>query len=158
MRYALFGLLCFATALPGCCSGGGQPAEITNIKLGKLMKSSNGNLLLRTEVTRLPLVAGRSGDTDRTFGLCFHYKEGPKLGDVSLVTTPPAAVKTTTSGFSRYGAGNSVRLGLGQFAGREGDFCQELYFDAGDPPGRWRFALMRNGATLRTIDIDVYRP
>jgi hypothetical protein len=158
MRYATLGLPFLALALNACCSGGGSaPAEITGVKLGKLMNTSSG-YRLRTETSRLPLIAGRSGDTDRTFGLCFHYKEASKLGNLSIVVTAPAPFKTTTAGFSRQGAGNVARLTIEPMSKREGDFCQEMFFDANDPPGRWRMTLMRNESAVKTFDVDVYRP
>jgi hypothetical protein len=43
-------------------------------------------------------------------------------------------------------------------ASSAGDFCQETFFEAGDPPGRWRFTLRRDDTAVQTIDVDVYRP
>lgn len=154
MRYALLGLPCLALALLAC---GRAPGELTGVKLGPLMNTARG-LRLRAEASRLPLVASRPGNTDKNFGLCFHYKEPTSLGKVSILINPPAAIRTSNATFNRERVGNGVRLNLEPFANREGDFCQEMFFEAGDPPGRWRFTLLRDDAAVKTFDVDVYRP
>jgi hypothetical protein len=145
--------LCLA-ALLACKSS--SKAEITQPKLGTLTGPVD-RLQLKAEAARLPLVPSKSGDVDRNFGICFHYTEGQKLGEVAILVSPPGAIKTESVELEKEKAGDGVRMKLPALAG-EGDFCQEMFFEAGDPPGKWRFELQQGATAIKRWDVDVYTP
>lgn len=136
---------------------GGSKGEITNAKLGTI-SGSIPNLKLKAETSRLPLVPSRSGNTDKNFGICFHYKNPSALGEVAIVVTPPSAIKTDSVQLDKEKAGDGVRMKLEPLTGTEGDYCQEMFFEAGDPPGKWRFELQAGAASIRRWDAEVYAP
>ncbi len=136
---------------------GGPKAELTQARLGTL-SGSGENLKLRAETTRLPLIPSKSGNTDENFGICFHYTEPAKLGELAILVSPPSAIKTGSVELEQQKVGDGVRMKLPPMQGNEGDFCQEMFFEAGDPPGKWRFALQQGATTVKSWDIDVYAP
>lgn len=136
---------------------GGSKAELTQPRLGTL-SGSGENLKLRAETTRLPLIPSRSGNTDKNFGICFHYTESAKLGELAILVSPPSAIKTGSVELEQQKVGDGVRMKLPPMQGNEGDFCQEMFFEAGDPPGKWRFALQQGATTVKSWDVDVYAP
>ncbi|MBI3201765.1 MAG: hypothetical protein HYZ29_09510 [Myxococcales bacterium] len=152
---SLGGWFVIAAALLAC--KGGSKGEITQPKLGTI-SGSMPNLKLRAETTRLPLVPSRSGNTDKNFGICFHYKNPSALGDVAIVVTPPSAIKTDSVELQKEKVGGGVRMKLDPLSGSEGDYCQEMFFEAGDPPGRWRFELQAGTSAVKAWDVEVYAP
>jgi hypothetical protein len=126
------------------CSSQASSGTITQASFGTLQRVDRA-LARKDEVTRVPIVQGRSGDLDTTFGVCFHYTEGSSLHDVAVLVEPP--------GLSNPEDGILVKIKLKEQAGH---FCQEMYFDAGDPAGVWRFSLKEGGKVLSTWEIEAY--
>lgn len=147
--------LCVCLALLAC--KGSASGELTHAKLGTLSGSAQ-SLRLATETSRLPLVPSKSGDIAKNFGICFHYEHATKLGEVAILVQPPGAIKIDSVELEKEKAGTGVRMKLPPFATDAGDFCQEMFFEAGDPPGRWHFELLNGTTVVRTWDVEVYTP
>lgn len=146
---------CVCVALLACKSS--ERGEITQPRLGTL-SGSGQNLKLKAEASRLPLIPSQSGDTDKNFGICFHYEQPAKLGELAILVTPPAAIDTSSVELDKQKAGDGVRMKLPPLSGDEGDFCQEMFFEAGDPTGKWRFELQQGTTAIQRWDVDVYAP
>lgn len=136
---------------------GSSAGEVTQPKLGTLTGSAQSPKLA-SEVTRLPRIAGKSGEVNKNFGICFHYKQPSRLGELTVVVQPPGAIKTDNVALDKEKAGGGLRMKLPPLDGSEGDFCQEMFFDADDPLGKWHFELRNGEALVRAWDIDVYAP
>lgn len=128
------------------------PLVVTDMALGSL-KLSDGALVLDQERARLPRVAGTSGDLAHTFGICFQATGGARPGALAIHVFPPA--KITETELSRTGEGVRVPVELERGVDH---LCQEMFFDATDPVGPWRFELRDGVRTLRAWDIEVYEP
>jgi hypothetical protein len=152
--------ICLVLALVGAallaCKGGSGGA-ITQPKLGTLTGSAQSPQLA-SEVTRLPRVPSKSGEVSKNFGICFHYKQPSQLGELTVVVQPPGTIKTDNVQLDKEKAGGGLRMKLPRLDGTEGDFCQEMFFDADDPLGKWHFELRNDEAVVRAWDIDVYAP
>jgi hypothetical protein len=147
--------VCVCAVLLAC--KGAAKGELTNPRLGTL-SGSGQNLTLKAEASRLPLIPSKSGDTEKNFGICFHYRQPSKLGELAILVTPPAAIDTESVELEKQKVGSGVRMKLPALTGEEGDFCQEMFFEAGDPPGRWRFDLEQGTTSIKSWQVDVYTP
>lgn len=154
MRHPSLALAAVVLALLACKSSDG---ELTNVKLGTI-SGAPGSYTLKAETNRLPLVPSKSGDAAKNFGLCFHYTEKEKLGEVSILVTPPGAIDTSSVELDKEKVGNGVRMKVDGLTQSSGDYCQEMFFEAGDPVGKWRFELQRDKKTVKSFDVDVYAP
>jgi hypothetical protein len=154
MRHPTLALAVIVAALFACKS---SDPELSNAKLGTL-QGSLGSYTLKAEASRLPLVPGTSGDVSKVFGICFHYTQKEKLGEISILVTPPGAIDTSSVQLEKEKVGNGVRMKVDGMTGSSGDFCQEMFFEAGDPAGKWRFELQRDQKTVKSFDVDVYAP
>ncbi|MBK7585568.1 MAG: hypothetical protein IPI67_35965 [Myxococcales bacterium] len=148
-------ILLLGAALLAC--KGGSKGGVTQAKLGTI-SGSMPNLKLAKETSRLPLIPSSSGQTANNFGICFHYENPAAIGELSILVKPPSAIKTGSVQLEQEKAGDGVRMKLQPLEGSAGDFCQEMFFEAGDPPGKWHFELQQGATVLGRWDADVYAP
>ncbi len=140
------------------CAGGVDP-NLTEASFGTLHRV-DGEVVLKETVSRVPLVQGGPGDFDNSFGVCFHYTRGWALHDVGVFVEPPGkteerdqpGAKTLTVGE------DGIFVPIHELNQEEGDFCQEMFFDLGDPTGSWRFSLKEGETVHATWDIEAYAP
>lgn len=149
---AVIAMLCWLALACGSPSPKGTPLVVTDLKLGTL-KRSGADIVLDQERSRLPRVAGSSGDLAHTFGICFTATGGGRPHTLDIWVFPPEKISQTS--LRREGEGVRVTVELSQATER---LCQEMFFDASDPVGPWRFELRDGAQTLRTWDIEVYAP
>jgi hypothetical protein len=150
---------CFVLLVVGAllaCKGASK-GGVSNAKLGTL-SGAIPNLKLKAEASRLALTPSKSGQTDKNFGICFHYENPAAIGELAILVVPPGAIKTDSVELEHEKVGSGIRLKLDPLVGSAGDFCQEMFFEAGDPPGKWHFELLQGAKVLGSWDADVYQP
>jgi len=148
------GSFVFSVIVLLACKRGGS---VKNPQLGTLVRGPTGRLQLKATATRLPRVAAEMGDIRHSFGVCFEYTEGEKLGKMEVVVRPPAPIKTLRLTSGQKAKPRELRLPAPYLHGA-GHFCQDMYFDADDPLGNWGFELQRDGDRIKAWTIEVYQP
>lgn len=151
---ATVSVLVLACGAPG--TGDGSTLQITEIKLGTL-KRMNGGLAIDQEVTRLPLVQGRSGDLATTFGICFNSSGGSRPHELTVLIHSPGEIVEVRpdAGLDRIKGGLRTTIPLPD---QDVTTCRDMWFDDTDPPGLWHFTLADGEQVLRTWEIEVYKP
>lgn len=151
--FALGSFVVLLLVLLACKRGG----TVKNAQFGMLMRGPTGKLAVKAPKTRLPRVAAEKGDIEHSFGVCFDYTEGEKLGKMEVVVRPPAPIKTLRLTSGQKVKPDEIRLPAPYLHGT-GSFCQDMYFDADDPLGNWGFELQRDRKRLAAWTIEVYQP
>lgn len=140
-----------AVLLVGACSP--KPPTTFDVKFGILGKD-NGSQVLKTETTAIPFI---TRDKGQLFGAVITPSDEASYRFHTVIFLPAAPAKLTgdLGQVAPAQAPEGIRSAPQTTSGKT---SVEMWFDEGDPMGRYKVELYVNDALLRTVEFDAVAP